>query len=133
MAKTNEELNTLKEEYQTLVTKINELSDVELKFVVGGSHQGISDFYLTTIGHWYRHSKDSTFIYRVKNAYEPIPDANGKPISPSAILDRFWFNGLEAWYYGTVTEIACDNNGHYQEIDAPTIIHDQKMYITKPF
>ena len=133
MAKTKEELVTLKQEYQTLTTKLHELSDDELKYVVGGSHSGISDFYIGTEGHWYRHSKDSTFIYRVKTAYDPIPNIYGKPTSPAALLDRFWHNGQEAWYYGTVSEISCDDNGFYQEITAPTIVHDKDMYMTKPF
>ena len=37
MAKTQEELNTLKVEYETLNTKLKELSDEELKEVVGDS------------------------------------------------------------------------------------------------
>lgn len=37
MKKTKEELNQLKSEYETLNTKLKELSDEELKEVVGGS------------------------------------------------------------------------------------------------
>lgn len=37
MAKTNEELNILKTEFQTLTTKLQELTDDELKIVTGGT------------------------------------------------------------------------------------------------
>lgn len=37
MAKTKEELNVLKNEYETLTTKLNELNEDELKQVCGGS------------------------------------------------------------------------------------------------
>lgn len=37
MKKTKEELNQLKSEYETLNTKLKELSDEELKEAVGGS------------------------------------------------------------------------------------------------
>ena len=36
MAKTKEELNELKQEYETLTTKLKELTDEELKEVTGG-------------------------------------------------------------------------------------------------
>lgn len=36
MAKTKEELNVLKQEYETLTTKLQELSEEELKMVTGG-------------------------------------------------------------------------------------------------
>ena len=38
MAKTQEELNTLKVEYETLNNKLKELSEDELKDVIGGTH-----------------------------------------------------------------------------------------------
>ena len=39
MAKTKEELNTLKEEYEALSVKLKELTDDELMQVTGGEHQ----------------------------------------------------------------------------------------------
>ena len=36
MAKTQEELNTLKQEYVMLITKLKELTENELGYVVGG-------------------------------------------------------------------------------------------------
>ena len=37
MAKTQEELNELKQEYESLATKLKELADNELDYVVGGN------------------------------------------------------------------------------------------------
>ena len=37
MAKTQEELNTLKVEYETVTNKLNELSEDELGYVTGGN------------------------------------------------------------------------------------------------
>ena len=37
MAKTKEELNTLKTEYEALATKLQELTEEELKLVIGGT------------------------------------------------------------------------------------------------
>ena len=49
MAKTQEELTALKEEYNTLTTKLNELSDDELGYVTGGTYSDIgTDFDLFT-------------------------------------------------------------------------------------
>ncbi|MCQ2911634.1 MAG: hypothetical protein MJ244_05525 [Clostridia bacterium] len=39
MAKTKEELNNLKQELETLTTKLQELTEDELKLVTGGGHQ----------------------------------------------------------------------------------------------
>ena len=39
MAKTQEELNELKQEYESLVTKLKELTEDELKLVTGGGYQ----------------------------------------------------------------------------------------------
>ena len=41
MAKTQEELNVLKEEYETLTNKLKELTEDELKNVVGGYYHNI--------------------------------------------------------------------------------------------
>ena len=38
MAKTKEELNELKQEYQTITTKLIELSEDELEYIVGGNN-----------------------------------------------------------------------------------------------
>lgn len=38
MAKTQEELNTLKQEFKTLANKLQELTDDELMQVTGGEH-----------------------------------------------------------------------------------------------
>ena len=39
MAKTKEELNNLKQELETLTTKLQELTEDELKLVTGGGYQ----------------------------------------------------------------------------------------------
>lgn len=41
MAKTQDELNKLKSEYKRVATKLSELSDEELTFVIGGFHNPI--------------------------------------------------------------------------------------------
>ena len=41
MAKTKEELANLKQEYQTLTNKLNELSPEEINQITGGGHCGI--------------------------------------------------------------------------------------------
>ena len=41
--KTQEELNKLKEEYQLLTSKLNELTEEELKIVIGGIYRPIYD------------------------------------------------------------------------------------------
>ena len=110
------------------------LTDKELEGVAGGSHHGISDFMTETEGDWFRLHGDSEFIYRLKKSYDPILNPDRSFTSPAALLDRFWHNGSEAWYYGTVSEISCGpDHAYYQKITAPTIVHDDKMYITKPF
>lgn len=44
MAKTPEELNQLKTEYQTLTTKLQELTEEELNMVIGG-HESTANLY----------------------------------------------------------------------------------------
>ena len=132
--KTKEELKALKQECEELNYKLKALSDDELKFVVGGSHGGISDFMSETEGDWFQLFGDSVYIYRLKNSYMPIKSPDGSITSPAALLERFWHNGSEAWYYGTVSEIACNpDHPAYQKIPAPTVIHDKDMYLTKPY
>ncbi|MBQ0035700.1 MAG: bacteriocin [Firmicutes bacterium] len=41
MAKTKEELSQIKKEFETLTTKLKELSEDELKMITGGEHGGI--------------------------------------------------------------------------------------------
>lgn len=131
--KTKEELNSLKTEYESLNSKLKELSDDELKQVTGGSYLGTSDFMRHTEGGWYRFSQDKTYIYRVKQTYHISNTSSGTISSPSALLDRFWYNGSEAWYNGTVTEVDHGPKEYYEEISAPSIIHDKDCYFTKPY
>ena len=131
--KTKEELNQLKTEYETLATKLHELNEDELKRVIGGSYLGITEFEPQTEGQWFRFSQDQTYIYRVKQTYPISLTSSGDFSSVAALLDRFWYNGSEAWYNATVTEVDRNSNEYYEEISAPTIIHDQERYIYKPF
>ena len=131
--KTKEELNQLKTEYETLATKLHELNEDELKRVIGGSYLGITEFEPQTEGQWFRFSQDQTYIYRVKQTYPISLTSSGNFSSVAALLDRFWYNGSEAWYNATVTEVDRNSNEYYEEISAPTIIHDQERYIYKPF
>ena len=112
--KTREELNQYKE-----------LSDEALERAVGGSLKGTSEFPLDTEGHWYRFSLDKTNIYRVRKTYDIRICPDGIFSSPAALLDKFLYDGSEAWYKGTVTEIDCEGpKEYYEEIAAPTIIHE---------
>ena len=42
--KTKEELTQIKQEYETLTAKLNELTDDELKLVTGGASDGVIQF-----------------------------------------------------------------------------------------
>ena len=102
-----------------------ELPDEALERAVGGSLNGISEFPLDTEGHWFRFSLDKTYIYRVRKTYDIIMSPSGIFTSPAALLDKFLYDGSEAWYKGTVTEIDCEGpKEYYEEIAAPTIIHE---------
>ena len=46
MAKTQEELNQLKTEYETLNNKLNELTEDELKLVTGGANNKLFTYYV---------------------------------------------------------------------------------------
>lgn len=48
--KTKEELNELKSEYETLTTKLQELSEEEFKEVVGGT-QECDEYLANSLGH----------------------------------------------------------------------------------
>ena len=102
-----------------------ELSNEELVQVVGGSLHGTSEFTLDKEGHWFRFSLDKEYIFRVRKTYEIRVCPDGSFSSPAALLDRFQYNGSEAWYKGTVTEIDCEGSKeYYEEIAAPAIIHE---------
>ena len=131
--KTKEELNQLKLGYETLTTKLHELNEDELKQVIGGSYLGITEFGPNSEGQWFRFSQDQTYIYRVKQTHPIISTSDGNFSSVAALLDRFWYNGSEAWYNATVTEVDRGPNEYYEEIFAPTIVHDKERYITKPY
>ena len=123
--KFKEEPAQLKQEYETSAAKRKVLSDDELERVSGGSLHGTSDFPLDTEGHWFRFSLDKTHIYRVRKTYEIRVCSDGSFSSPAALLDMFQYDGSEAWYKGTVTEVACEGpKEYYEEIAAPTIIHE---------
>lgn len=51
MAKTNEELNKLKNEYETLNTKLQELTEDELKQVTGGESEHFIWLYEQSFDH----------------------------------------------------------------------------------
>ena len=103
----------------------HELTDEELNEVNGG----YSQFRPENIGSWLSGGTGSELIYRIQKAYMPTV-SNGQYVSQAAILDRFWCNGSEAWYYGTVTE---NERGRYYDIEPPQVVHEDKMYIDKPF
>ena len=102
-----------------------ELSDEELERAVGGSLKGISEFTPNKEGLWFRFSLDQSYIYRVRKAYDIFMTPGGDFSSAAALLDRFLYNGSEAWYKGTVTEIDCNGpKEYYEEIAAPANIHE---------
>ena len=50
MAKTQEELNQLKDEFETVTNKLKELSEDELGYVTGGNHVHLITSFLCDIG-----------------------------------------------------------------------------------
>ena len=108
--------------------KIVELKEEELKKVTGGLGNQ-TNFSSSYIGRWFSCSGIGEFVFRVRQARDAEYPPESEPYYPAAILDRFWHNGSEVWYFGTVTQTTAS----YKEITAPTTIHEDKMYVTKPF
>ena len=103
-----------------------ELTDEELNEVNGG----LSQFKPENIGSWLSPGRGSEFVFRIQNAYFPTVTSSGQYVWQAAILEKYWCNGSEAWYYGTVTE---DYYGRYYDIIAPATVHKDRAYIEKPF
>ena len=99
-----------------------ELSGEEQEAVAGGMYNNLSYFGEGDVGKWYKLS-DTEYIFRVSKVYEPVL-TGGSIRVPAALLDRFRYNGTEAWYCGTVTE----SGVLYSEIPRPATVHDDKIY-----
>ena len=71
MAKTQEELNQLKTEYETLNNKLKELTDDELKLVIGGTVK-----WVYTVGGALalKESSASTMLKAAQSTFEELPE-----------------------------------------------------------
>ena len=71
MAKTIEELNLLKIEYETVTNKLQELTDDELKLVIGGTAK-----WVYTVGGALAHkeSSASTILKATQSTLEELPE-----------------------------------------------------------
>ena len=127
MAKTQEELKELKTEYETLNNKLKELSDDELKTVVGG--YGDMEYSSVGTGRWYTTSIHPDHILKVLKQSES--QLNGGIVFHTGVLfAKYWYDGVNAWNHGTCSSIGSER---YNEVNAPTNIYDDKMYVEKPF
>ena len=127
MAKTQEELNTLKAEYETLNNKLKELSDDELKTVVGGCVD--MEYSSVGTGRWYTTSIHPDHILKVLKQSES--QLNGGSVFHSGVLfAKYWYDGVNAWNHGTCSSVGSER---YNEVNAPANIHDDIMYVEKPF
>ena len=128
MAKTQEELKTLKTEYETLNNKLKELSDDELKTVVGGG----TDYWLgmeaLTEGFWYITSIYPDHILKVITPSEVRQVGNG-PYHTGVLFAKYWYDGINAWGHGTCTSVGMEQ---YCLKDAPANIFEG-IYTEKPF
>lgn len=127
MTKTQEELEEIKEEYKTLNTKLQELSEDELKTVVGGFGNSMH-FFCVELGHWYTTSEYPNHILQVIQA--PVPRDNSESYT-GAHFAKYWYDGTNAWNHGTCT--ASSYSTLFYEENAPTSIHIDKMYTEIPF
>ena len=65
--KTKEELNALKEEYQSLTTKLRELTDDELKIVTGGVNFDVPEYSKQKEFHIYENSDSPNEPFKQKD------------------------------------------------------------------
>ena len=100
------------------------LSGEELETVAGGGCSRPSSFKRGDEGKWYVLKGEGGYAYRVYKAYD-IAVIESVYSYPAALLDRFRIDGSEAWFCGTVTEVA---NASYGEIQRPATVHDDKQY-----
>ena len=71
MAKTKEELNQLKQEYESLNNKLKELSDDELKLVIGGTVKWV---YTVGSALAFKESNVSTMLKATQSIFEELPE-----------------------------------------------------------
>ena len=71
MTKTKEELNTLKQEFESLTNKLQELTDDELKLVIGGTAK-----WVYTVGGALalKESSASTMLKVTQSIFEELPE-----------------------------------------------------------
>ena len=69
--KTKEELNTLKQEFESLTNKLQELTDDELKLVIGGTAK-----WVYTVGGALvlKESSASTMLQATQSTFEELPE-----------------------------------------------------------
>ena len=130
MAKTQEELNQLKNEYETLNNKLNELSEDELKLVTGGVNNQLFTYYVGPEGRVYGlgiqvgdyftgyASSGSTgvTIYRLESRDSSSP-SNG-------ITTKFIISKSAFLNYTIETNVPIVLNHNYSRINKPDWIKD---------
>ena len=116
MPKTKEELTQLKTEYETLNSKLKELSDDESKAVDGG--YGDMEYSSVGTGRWYTTSIHPDHILKVLKQSES--QLNGGSVFHSGVLfAKYWYDGVNAWNHGTCSSVGSER---YNEVNAPTNI-----------
>ena len=130
MAKTKEELNELKNEYETLNNKLNELSEDELKLVTGGANNQLFTYYVgpegrvcgleIQVGDYFTGyaSSGSTgvTIYRLESI-DSISPSNG-------ITTKFTVNQSAFLNYTIETNVPIVLDPSYSRINKPDWIKD---------
>ena len=108
--------------------KVIELNDEELEKVTGGRKLNIGDVFGVSEsypseynGEWFQKSNELDMAYNVCSSVE---------YGSSFVANRYWYNGNEAWNYGTCSIGTDVSNLHV--VQTPTIIHIE-FTGTKPF
>lgn len=126
---TKEKLNKLKQEYETLNNKLKELSDDEIKTVVGGVVDVVG---CSTVhkGSWYTTSIHPDHVLKALNDTEQQLWPGGNNYTFLGVyFAKYWYDGVNAWNHGTCSSVGSEE---YNEVDAPTNIYD-KFTVDKPF
>ena len=130
MAKTKEELNQLKIEYETLNNKLNELSEDELKLVTGGANNQLFTYYVgpegrvcgidVQVGDYFTSDASSgsrgVIIYRLESR-DSISPSNG-------ITTKFTVNKSVFLNYTIETNVPIILSSSYSRINKPDWIKD---------
>ena len=86
--KTKEELNTLKEEVETLNKKLAELSDEELEQIVGGVDRGLTNIYIGSVGGYTRRIAKSGLVARAEDRFASAKSGNTATLTISGVQNE---------------------------------------------